>query len=536
MQAPGQVGHHHDGAAQDTDEQQLAAGVRFVQMAREGAYDVVVGNPPYQGTSKMAEADWFKKQYPRSKADLYACFLERGLEFAKAGGVSALLTMRGWMFLSSYQALREGLLKAFDLAAMADLGSGAFEDINAAQVVVSVSLTTLWKREDVTRQAVAVRPTPPEDKASTGMTARKRAGLMVQVGRYEFDVGKLAGIEGTPLVYWWDEAFLDEYIKAPKLGDVAPGRAAQSTGDNTRFTRYPWEVNPAVHVLVPQRPSFRGRRWYPFVNGSGGYCWIEPLRSLIHWESRGLELKQLKSYLTGRDAFVLASEEFFLGTGASFSMIGSEFSARAHRFSSVLGDKGSAVYPERVGESVCQMNQYRCRETLQSLNPTVSFQVGDVNRLPLFTVPLGENIFHRLTSAFTLHESHREASVEFKSPGPSPWRYAQDWAQRAVDRAKGEPLPPYEPEFDPPDPTSFVSFAIGVALGRFGQNGGGILDLSLPSAPGSTPQAERRESAAPSAGAKTKNGREGGGETEGQATVALGGHSPAVLSASLAWR
>src|SRR5690606_13367847 len=83
--------------------QQLAAGVRFVQMAREGAYDVVVGNPPYQGTSKMAEADWFKKQYPRSKADLYACFLERGLEFAKAGGVSALLTMRGWMFLSSYQ-------------------------------------------------------------------------------------------------------------------------------------------------------------------------------------------------------------------------------------------------------------------------------------------------------------------------------------------------------------------------------------------------------------------------------------------------
>src|SRR5690606_1694391 len=56
--------------------QQLAAGVRFVQMAREGAYDVVVGNPPYQGTSKMAEADWFKKQYPRSKADLYACFLE----------------------------------------------------------------------------------------------------------------------------------------------------------------------------------------------------------------------------------------------------------------------------------------------------------------------------------------------------------------------------------------------------------------------------------------------------------------------------
>src|SRR5690606_5692623 len=68
--------------------EQLAAGVRFLQIVREGTFDVVVGNPPYQGTSKMAEADWFKKHYPRSKADLYACFLERGLELAKPGGVS----------------------------------------------------------------------------------------------------------------------------------------------------------------------------------------------------------------------------------------------------------------------------------------------------------------------------------------------------------------------------------------------------------------------------------------------------------------
>ena len=74
------------------------------------------------------------------------------------------------------------------------------------------------------------------------------------------------------------------------------------------------------------------------------------------------------------------------------------------------------------------------------------------------------------------HESHREASVEFRRPGPSPWRHAQDWAQAAVDRPEGEPLPPYEPEYDPEPPTDHVSFALGVALGRFGTNGEGILD------------------------------------------------------------
>ena len=75
-----------------------------------------------------------------------------------------------------------------------------------------------------------------------------------------------------------------------------------------------------------------------------------------------------------------------------------------------------------------------------------------------------------------MHESHREPSVEFKRPGPSPWRHAQAWAQTAVDRPEGAPLPPYEPEYDPEPPTDHLSFALGVALGRFGAQGEGILD------------------------------------------------------------
>jgi hypothetical protein len=86
--------------------EQLAAGVRFVRMVREGQYDLVVGNPPYQGTAKLADAAYVQKQYPRGKADLYAAFLERGLQLARPGGVSALLTMRNWMFIKQYAALR----------------------------------------------------------------------------------------------------------------------------------------------------------------------------------------------------------------------------------------------------------------------------------------------------------------------------------------------------------------------------------------------------------------------------------------------
>jgi predicted RNA-binding protein YlxR (DUF448 family) len=122
------------------------------------------------------------------------------------------------------------------------------------------------------------------------------------------------------------------------------------------------------------------------------------------------------------------------------------------------------------------MNSETARRVLQSLNPTINFQVGDVNRLAIIPVGGSEEIFATLECAFSEHEFARESSVEFKHPGPSPWRYAQEWAQRAVDRPDGAPLPPYQVEYDPPEPAAFVSFAVGAALGRFGGNGEGILD------------------------------------------------------------
>ena len=115
---------------------------------------------------------------------------------------------------------------------------------------------------------------------------------------------------------------------------------------------------------------------------------------------------------------------------------------------------------------------------MQALNPSVSFQAGDVNRLPLFPIQSADEIFARIEEAFGEHESHREPSVEYKRPGPSAWEYAQSWAQQAVDRPEDAPLPPYQPTYIQEPPTDHVSYALGLALGRFDASGSGILDLS----------------------------------------------------------
>lgn len=469
----------HEGASDlglRLEGEQLAAGVRFLQLVREGTFDLVVGNPPYQGTSKMAGAAWFKKNYPRSKADLYACFLERGLELVKKGGVSALLTMRGWMFLSSYQAAREHLLQENDLRSIGDFDRGAFDDV--PNEVLAVSACALRKAAPAVVYSVAAQPTPVDDKSyDRERTGRKRAAVLAQVGRFEFDVAKLAGIAGTPLVYWWSEEFLDEYVKAPKLGDVAPVKKGLCTGDDTRWTRRPWEVSRVTLDVEASGPS--GMDWFPLIMGGKGAAWFEPLCNVVPWGKSRLALYAFQYTSKG---IRLQNVDRYLQLGVAFAMIGASFRARLHRFRSVFGDMGSSVFPSAklsVEAALSSMNTQASLRTLGSLNPGVHFQVGDVLRLHVQEIEQSDKCVRRLRVAFSLHESRREPSVEFKRPGPSPWRYAQDWAQRAVDRPKGDPLPAYVEELDAPDPTSFVSFAVGVALGRFGEGGEGILGLAL---------------------------------------------------------
>jgi hypothetical protein len=118
-------------------------------------------------------------------------------------------------------------------------------------------------------------------------------------------------------------------------------------------------------------------------------------------------------------------------------------------------------------------------DVMSAFNPTVDFTAGDALRLPVLRDPAASIIWQEVCSAFDVHESHREPSVEFHHPSPSPWRHAQDWSQTAIDRPEGTPLPEYVEQLDPEPATDHLSFALGVALGRFGPVGSvteGVLD------------------------------------------------------------
>ncbi|MFO0605026.1 MAG: BREX-6 system adenine-specific DNA-methyltransferase PglX [Polyangiales bacterium] len=447
------------------DGEQLAAGVRFARMVREGQYHLVVGNPPYQGVGKLVDGSALVRAYPDGKTDLFAMFYLRALELLRPEGLVGMVTLSNWMYLGTFEGLR-GRLLARHIRLIADFGKAAF---TTGGTLISTSATLIANREPV-EHSTALRPHSSEEIVrDDGQPNRTHAALLLQRGRHEFATPSFGVIEGRPIVYWWSKESLESYERHPKLGDVSEVRTGLCTSDNTRYLRSRWELGPALD------------QWAPFVSGAGGLAWIEPCDERCRWGILGLDMKVFNEHLYGSYSRTVQNERYYFRRGVAYTSIGSTFRARAYRVAAVMGKMGSSVFPEDVALTTCSMNASRVREVLSSINPGLHFEVGDVNRLPLFPVESANEIFATIERAFSEHEAARETSVEFRRPAPSPWTYAQAWAQRAVDRPAGAPLPPYEPTYDPVEPVAHLSFALGVALGRFDAAGAGLLDAAPPS-------------------------------------------------------
>jgi hypothetical protein len=445
------------------DGEQVASGLRFVDLVADGTYDIVVGNPPYQGTSKLWDSAWFKKHYPQAKADLFACFLERGLQLAKPGGMSALLTMRAWMFQSQYQELRQALIRQNRISLLGDVDRGAFAEI--PDEVVATVMSVFVRDAVSTLPSLVTQPTSLNDHSrDSARTSRKRAALLAQVGRHEFSVERLSAIEGTPLVYWWTDDIIEHYIAALKLGHRYHVCQGISTTYDVRFIRYFWETSLGP---ISCDHDLRDARWCPLIKGKKWHHWIEPLTYVINNANRTLEVRLMKGV-------AFRNQDTHFQVGVAFVSIGSRFRARLHRYPAICHNKGSSVFGPELAHVVCCLNSTFTRDVAAALNPGLGFEIGDVKEIPLLVASESSVVVDRLNAAFSEHESRRENSVEFKKPGPSAWEYAQEWAQRAVDRPLGEPLPRYEGERAPVASVAYVSFSIGISLGRFGANGEGI--------------------------------------------------------------
>ncbi len=221
-------------------------------------YDVVCTNPPYMAMSNANAKlkDYVNSKYPKSKADLYAVFIEKCSELTKQSGMYSMITQHGWMFIPSFEQLRAKLINHTTINAI-HLGARAFDEI-AGEVVQTVafvnSTDNLKSYQGKYSRLVSVNGENEKEKL-----------FLSQKNRYKASHETFCKIPGAPIAYWVSESFINAF-KYPKIGEYALSDGQTKTGDNDKYLRLFWEVNKSSigkstkWAFIAKGGLFR--RWY----------------------------------------------------------------------------------------------------------------------------------------------------------------------------------------------------------------------------------------------------------------------------------
>lgn len=323
-------------------------------------YDVVVTNPPYMAVSNAGAKvnDYVKKNFPDSKADLFAVFIERCGQMVKKNGYQAMITQHAWMFLSSFEKLRTKLL-AVDIVNMAHLGARAFEEIGGEVVqttsfVIRKSHIADYKGE----YCRLIEPTSQQGKEDMFLAGENR---------YAADQSNFSKIPGSPVAYWVSKAVVEAFALNEKIGQLADPKQGSTLGDNAAFIRYWFEIGD------------KKTKWFNCMKGGEFRRWYGNQMYVLDWEDDG---KRVRS--TGRATIRSADRLFQEGiTWSNITSGKSSFRYMPEGF--FFESTGSVCFSSShiLKYLLAYLNTPIAENLNRMINPTLHLQSGDVAKLPL---------------------------------------------------------------------------------------------------------------------------------------------------------
>lgn len=355
-------------------------------------YHVVIANPPYMGGKGMNVrlAAWVKDNYPNTKSDLFAMFIERNLDLAQKYGSVAMITMQSWMFLSSFEVLRARLLGQNTLLSMAHLGARAFDSIGG-EVVSTTAFIMLKKhlpeyRGDYLRLVRGKSEKEKECAIREAITNRS-CGWMFQASAMEFE-----RVPGSPIAYWVSNQIRDAFQSGESLEDIADPRLGMSTNDNGRFLREWYEIsmNRLKFGSISEEEAKNSRlKWFPYNKGGSFRRWYGNQEFVINYENDGHEVKGYAAELYGSYTRTVKNIPYFFKPGLTWSLVGSgTFSLRVLPVGFVIGDAGPTCYPKSGFYELAflLLNSKVTDQVLALLNPTINFTPGVLKLFPVLGV------------------------------------------------------------------------------------------------------------------------------------------------------
>ena len=340
-------------------------------------YDVVVTNPPYMAVSNGNAAlnKFVKGNYPDSKGDLFACFMERCGQFTKENGYQAMITQHAWMFLSSFEKLRTKLLQSADIVNMVHLGPRAFEEIGG-EVVQTTSFVLRRSHIDGYQGTYCrlIEPTTQQGKEEMFLAGENR---------YTAQQSNFSKIPGAPVAYWVSEAFYKTYLYPP-IGDTIIPRHGLATSDNNRFLKLWFEVS-ILKTSILERCNFT-KKWYPMNKGGAFRKWYGNLDWIINYENDGKEIKDYAVQLYKSSSRTIQNTQFYFKEGITWSALTS--GALSFRWTDIGSIFGSGAHCAFASDSntllygLALLNGTVSSAYLSIVSPTLNTNVDDIRATP----------------------------------------------------------------------------------------------------------------------------------------------------------
>ncbi|WP_434801414.1 BREX-1 system adenine-specific DNA-methyltransferase PglX [Vibrio parahaemolyticus] len=374
------------------DSMQKPAAKQLIEIVHQALvlsirYDAVIANPPYMGGKGMNAdlKDFAKKLYPNSKSDLFAIFMERAYSLLSECGYNAQINMQSWMFLSTYEQLREKILEEQSIVTMAHLGPRAFSQISG-----EVVQTTAW----VLRNYSITEYKPSFYRLIDGNEEDKRLSLLKRENEYS-SISQLEfkNIPGKNIAYWLSENSRNCFDKGTQLQTLFPAKLGMRTGDNAKWLRL-WHEISFDYLNTNAKNStdaeLSGKRWFPYNKGGEFRRWYGNNEHVVFWKDNGFDIKTetLEKYpqLSWDNlGWKITNEKDFFKKSLTWSFVSSaNFGVRCSLGGAIFDVGGSSIFPIESDYYIAA--GYLCSKVafdfLKASNPTLNFQVVNVNELP----------------------------------------------------------------------------------------------------------------------------------------------------------
>lgn len=317
-------------------------------------YDVVVTNPPYMGSSGMSVklSEFVKKNYPDSKGDLFACFIEHGNLMVKHNGYNCMVTMQSWMFLSSFEKMRVKILQTHDIAALMHME-------NMVMGIAFGTAVAVFRNSHIS----GYKGTYHHIKLENIENDKPKVFPVLGNRFAQVSTDSFSKIPGAPVAYWWGNF---NVFDLETISNYYESAGRNKTHNNELYVRSWWEIKDTV-------------RWQPYANGGVFRRWAGNDLDVVDWSDTA------RAFYAAHGG--LYNQKYNGKQGVCWNLItsyknGFRLKHAQHHYSSgaptIISTKGN--HDLLV---LAYLNSTVATALLNIYNPTLNTTVGDVLRLPI---------------------------------------------------------------------------------------------------------------------------------------------------------